>query len=336
VTGTLLENHDVVLLDLDGTVYRGGELIPGAGEAIECVHRQGIEVRYVTNNASKSPQEVADHLTGLGLAAQAREVSTSAQAGAAMLASSVPAGAKVLVVGSTALDSEVDNAGLVPVRRNTDNPVAVVQGHSPDTGWANLAEACLAIRDGALWVACNGDVTLPTERGELPGNGAMVAALQAATGKSPKVAGKPERPLLDAAVSSADGHAPLMVGDRLDTDVAGAVNAGMPALIVLTGAGTPGDLLAASPELRPDHVAADLAALHRAAADSAIGEHPAWKARVDGSGLELNANAGEGGHDALTALRTLCGVWWSVGSGPVKIRAGDPQAAAALRELRLG
>ncbi|GAA2789420.1 HAD-IIA family hydrolase [Saccharopolyspora taberi] len=334
MTGTLLQGHDVVLLDLDGTVYRGGALVPSARESIEAVRAQGIKVRFVTNNASKLPGAVADHLTGLGLPAEPVEVSTSAQAGAAVLAERLPAGARVLVVGSSALKSEVDAVGLVPVDELTEEPAAVVQGHSPDTAWKNLAEACLAIRGGALWVACNEDVTLPTERGELPGNGAMVAALKAATGRLPLVAGKPERPLLDEATASAGASKPLMVGDRLDTDIEGAVRAGMGSLMVLTGVHTPGDLLAAAPEQRPQHVSADLGALHRPSAESFITEQPGWKVRVDDSGVELGANSGD--DDVLSALRAVCSAWWRHGSGPVAVRAADARADAALQELGLG
>ncbi|GAA0518657.1 HAD-IIA family hydrolase [Saccharopolyspora thermophila] len=334
MSATLLDGHDVVLFDLDGTVYRGGELVPGALEAIREVHRRGVTVRYVTNNASKSDSSVAEHLTGLGLTAAPTEVSTSAQAGAAVLAAQLPPGSRVLVVGAPALVSEVDRVGLVPVRDLADDPVAVVQGHSTETAWRNLAEACLAIRGGALWVACNSDRTLPTERGEVPGNGAMVAALQAATGQEPVVAGKPERPLLDRAVSSAGAQAPLMVGDRLDTDIAGAVHAGMPSLMVLTGVSTAADLLAATPDQRPDHVAADLRALHRPAAESAIAEQPGWKVRVDGDALELSTQPGEAG-DALAALRTLCAAWWPTAAGPVAVRGVDERAQDALRHLGL-
>ncbi|GAA4865445.1 HAD-IIA family hydrolase [Saccharopolyspora rosea] len=336
MSATLLDGHDVVLFDLDGTVYRGGELVSGALEAVGEVHQQDVAVRYVTNNASKTDRDVAQHLTKLGLPAQPEEVSTSAQAGAAMLADQLPRAAKVLVVGSSALESEVDNVGLVPVRSYGDDPVAVVQGHSTETTWRDLAEACLAIRAGALWVACNGDRTLPTERGELPGNGAMVAALQAATGKDPQVAGKPERPLLQRAVASAHAGSPLMVGDRLDTDIAGAVNAGMPSLLVLTGVSTAAELLGAPPELRPGHVAADLRALHRPRPESAIAEQPGWKVRVDGHRLELSAQSGESPLDPFAALRALCATWWPNGDGSPTVHACDDQAESALRTLDLG
>ena len=333
MTGTLLQGHDVVLLDLDGTVYRGGELVPSARESIEDVRAQGVKVRFVTNNAAKPPQAVADHLTGLGLPAEPVEVSTSAQAGAAVLAEKLPSGSKVLVVGTSGLVSEVDAVGLVPVREVADEPVAVVQGHSPETGWPNLAEACLAIRGGALWVACNNDVTLPSERGKLPGNGSMVAALKAATGQTPLVAGKPERPLLDRATASAGASKPLMVGDRLDTDIEGAVHAGIGSLMVLTGVHTPADLLAARPEQRPQHVAADLAALHQPAAESLITDQPGWKVLIDDAGIELGSNSGEDGE--LSALRALCAAWWQRSSGSVAVRAADAHADAVLRRLAL-
>lgn len=340
----LLDGYDVLLLDLDGTVYRGGEPTPGATEAVDAAHRNGSAIRYVTNNASKPPEEVADHLGKLGLDAHPDEVSTSAQAGAAVLADQLPAGARVLVVGSTALESEVDAAGLVPVRSAADRPDAVVQGHSPHTAWSDLAEACLAIRAGAVWVACNNDFTLPTERGQLPGNGAMVAALSAATARTPQVAGKPELPLLERAVTSAGGQTALMVGDRLETDIAGAVNAGLGSLVVLTGVSTAADVLAAPPELRPEHIAADLRALHRPAAESRVVEQAGWKVRIDENALLLERNGSledsgslDGGDasEALPALRALCAAWWQVGCGAVDVRADDASAAAALRELGL-
>lgn len=334
MTGTLLADHDVVLLDLDGTVYRGGQLAPGADEAITAVREAGVQARFVTNNASKPAQAVVDHLRSLGLQAEVSEMSTSSQAGAALLAAQLPPDAKVLVVGSDSLADEVEHVGLVPVRRVEDEPAAVVQGHSPETGWWNLAEACLAIRSGAIWVACNADVTLPTERGQLPGNGSMVAALRAATGAAPQVAGKPERPLLDRAVGSAAGRRPLMIGDRLDTDIAGAVQCGMPSLMVLTGVGTPADALFAPPELRPQYIADDMRALQRPISESVVGAHGSWKVRVGEQSLELSADS-PAGDDRLAALRALCAAWWAAGSGRIAVQAGDSEASRALGELGL-
>lgn len=327
---TLLDGHDAVLFDLDGTVYRGGEPAPGALEAIQEVHRRGVAVRYVTNNASKPAQAVVDHLAGFGIDSEVAEVSTSAQAGAAVVVDKLPAGSRVLVLGAPALEAEVERLGLVPVREFVEQPVAVVQGLFTELGYRDFAEACLAIRAGALWVACNADRTLPTERGLLPGNGALVELLRAATDQEPVVAGKPERPLLDRAVNSAGASAPLMVGDRLDTDIAGARAAGMPSLMVLTGVNTPRDLLECSPDLRPDHVAADLRGLLEPPSAVTITEQPTWSVQVDETAMTLS-----GSGEPLSALRALCAAWWAVGSGPIPVRAADAEAREALRALEL-
>lgn len=333
MSGVLLDEHDVVLFDLDGTVYRGGELVPGAREAIRAVRDRRAAVRYVTNNASKPDHEVANHLRGLGLEATPDEVSTSAQAAAGMLAEMLPSGSRVLVVGSTALAAEIEHVGLRPVREYAQHPDAVVQGHSTDTAWWHLAEATLAIRGGALWVASNTDRTLPAERGELPGNGAMVAALQAATGQDPVVAGKPETPLLDRAVSSVGAGAPLMVGDRLDTDIAGGVRSGMPSLLVLTGVSTPRELLGADEGMRPEHVAADLGVLLLPAQDSRVREDPSWDVLIEGDRLRLSCCDCAGALDPVTALRAMCAAWWSAGGGTPVVQPEDPQAEQALEQL---
>ncbi|MEU5696150.1 HAD-IIA family hydrolase [Actinosynnema sp. NPDC020468] len=255
-------DYDALLLDLDGTVYRGREAVPGAVEAVAKARSAGLGIRFVTNNASRAPQEVADHLAELGFGATLEEVSTSAQAAARMLVGLVEDGAPVLVLGTSALADEVRSRGFEPVREAGDAR-AVVQGLSQDLGWRELAEACVAIRDGARWIACNVDATLPTERGLLPGNGSLVAALRTATGAEPLVAGKPATPLLEQAAKSLGAQRPLVVGDRLDTDIAGAVNAGMDSLLVLTGVSTEAEAAALPQRWRPTHVAPDLSTLDR-------------------------------------------------------------------------
>src|SRR3954454_12188213 len=162
----LVDAHDCLLLDLDGTVFRGPSPTPGALETLAAV---GARKLYVTNNASRSAGEVANHLTALGFTADAGDVVTSAQSAARAMSRRLPRDAKVLVVGTNSLAAEIALVELQPVRSHGDAPVAVVQGHSPHTCWADLAEAALAIRGGARWVATNADVTLPTERGLLPG-----------------------------------------------------------------------------------------------------------------------------------------------------------------------
>jgi HAD superfamily hydrolase (TIGR01450 family) len=258
----LRELHDHLLLDLDGTLYHGPQAIESAVAMLRDV---ASPVTYVTNNASRSPAEVAATLAGMGYAATQDQVVTSSQAAAALLAERLAHGSPVLVVGAEALADEVRARGLVPVREASAEPAGVVQGHSPETGWLQLAEAALAIRAGALWVACNIDPTLPTERGLLPGNGSMVAALRTATDVEPLVAGKPSPPLLEAALSRHDAQRPLVVGDRLDTDIAGANAVGAASLLVLTGVSTPEEVAKAPRALRPTYVAPDLSALDRPA-----------------------------------------------------------------------
>ena len=191
---TLAQEHDCLLLDLDGTVFRGHEATTGAVETLAAVEARTL---YVTNNASRGPDEVAQHLIEMGFAAEPNDVVTSAQSAARLLAAQLPSGSAVLIVGTDSLAAEVRNVGLHPVRLG---PAVLVPaesaqtsngGHSPQTGWTGVVDGALGIRAGALWVAANVDRTLPSERGLLPGNGSMVAALRAATDSEPQVAGKP-------------------------------------------------------------------------------------------------------------------------------------------------
>ncbi|KUI35767.1 HAD-IIA family hydrolase [Mycobacterium sp. GA-2829] len=330
---TLVQQHDCLLLDLDGTVFRGHEPTTGAVDTLAAL---SVRVLYVTNNASRSPADVAGHLVELGFAAAADDVVTSAQSAAHLLAEELPAGSRVLVVGTDALAAEVALVGLEPVRRFDEDPVAVVQGHSPQTAWADLAEAALAIRAGALWVAANVDLTLPSERGLLPGNGSMVAALRTATARTPRVAGKPQPTLMRDALSRGDFRTPLVVGDRLDTDIAGASAADLPSLMVLSGVSTADEALRAIPEERPDYIAEDLRSLDAPADVLRIGPHPGWRCEVDADGVTVHTVDGHRG-DALSVLRaTASAVWQSDLPGTdFAVRAGDDTAAAALQRWSL-
>ncbi len=244
---------------------------------------------FVTNNASRSADEVADHLNELGLDATADDVVTSAQSAAHVLADQLAPESRVLIVGSDSLAAEITAVGLRPVRLFDDEPHAVVQGHSPETGWNNLAEAALAIRAGALWVAANVDRTLPTERGLLPGNGSMVAALKTATDAEPQVAGKPAPTLMRDALARGDFHTPLAVGDRLDTDIEGANAAELPSLFVLTGVNSARDMVYAVPEQRPTYIGDDLRSLHQDADALAVAAQPAWHIETADGSLTVSA-----------------------------------------------
>jgi len=313
----LLSGLDLLLADLDGTLYAGRDAVPGAVEAIRGAAERGVRTAYVTNNASRTPDDVAAHLAELGFPASPEDVRTSSQAGAALLAEQLPAGAKVLVLGTAALRAEVAQRGLTPID-TADGADAVIHGHSPDTGWRQLAEATLAVRAGAVWVATNIDPTLPTDRGPMPGNGSMVGVVRIATGLTPQVAGKPAPTLLSQAAEGAER--PLVIGDRLDTDIEGGNAAGLPTLLVLTGVSTAREALEAVPEQRPTFVGADLAVLT---------QDPG----TDGWAVSDGVLSGDG--EPVAALRALCAVHWAAGGGPAVVRAEGEAARRALDSLGL-
>ncbi|WP_312870892.1 HAD-IIA family hydrolase [Gordonia asplenii] len=309
VVASLASGYDALLLDLDGTVFAGAEALPGAVEALATV---GVPAYYVTNNASRRAPDVAAHLTELGFEAVADQVVTSAQAAARMLGQQLRPGSRALVVGTDGLAQEVREVGIGVTRSADDRPDAVIQGHSPTTDWAILSEAVLAINNGALWVACNIDPTLPSERGFLIGNGSMVAAVANATGKTPLVAGKPAAPLMaDAIERSASTH-PLVVGDRLDTDIEGAVTVGVDSAVVLTGVTTASHLLVAIPEQRPTYVVDDLRGLLSAPDTARIGEQPGWTVVVERRENEISVDV-SAAPDAVDAalLPALAAATWS-------------------------
>ena len=327
--GTLAQEHDCLLLDLDGTVFRGHELTEGATDALKEAPGRAL---FVTNNASRSADEVAQHLTDIGMRAATEDVVTSAQSAAHLLADQLTPGSRVLVVGTESLAAEIAMAGLMPVRRYDEEPDAVVQGHSTETGWAILAEAALAIRAGALWVAANVDATLPTERGLLPGNGSMVAALRAATDAEPQVAGKPSPTLLRDALARGTFATPLVVGDRLNTDIAGAHAAELPSLMVLTGVNSARDAVYAVPEQRATFIGGDLRSLHQDAKELAVGPQSAW--RIDtANGTVTVSSAEDDEGDGLSIVRAVAHAVWSTQA--TVVRADDTTAHAALEQWSL-
>ncbi|USX53515.1 HAD-IIA family hydrolase [Lentzea sp. HUAS12] len=258
---TLLDRYDLVLLDVDGVLVLGQQPIPGAAETIAAIRARGVPLRFTTNSPRRRPGEVAEMLNNAGIGAFADEVATPAGLAAATLAGRLPAGAPVLVVGSGALWDEVEAAGLKPVDSADDLPQAVVQGFAPTIGWPLLAEAALALhRPGTLWVATNLDDTWPAERGAVPGNGALIAALTTTTGRVPDLSvGKPEPTLFQQQAEACGARNPLVVGDRLDTDIEGGHRAGFDTLLVLTGVTTPE--VAAGSDVRPTHVGGSIAHL---------------------------------------------------------------------------
>jgi HAD superfamily hydrolase (TIGR01450 family) len=263
-SGPLVARYAAVVCDLDGVVYRGPTAVPFA---VQTLAGLDLPVLYATNNASRSPRDVAAHLRELGLECTPDAVATSSQAGAWLLARRLRPGAPVLAVGGPGVREALGEAGLRPVPPDAaaDTAVqAVLQGYGPTVTATDLAEAAYAVQGGAVWAATNTDGTLPTDRGVAPGNGSLVAAVERAVGHPPHlVAGKPAPPLylLCAERLGVDTARVLAVGDRLDTDIEGAVAAGADSLLVLTGVDDLRACLEAPANRRPTWVSPDLRGL---------------------------------------------------------------------------
>lgn len=298
----LAGGYDLAMLDLDGVVYVGDHAVAGAPEAIGAARAHGMGIAFVTNNASRPPAAVADHLRALGVAAASADVVTSAQAGARLLRESHGEGAVVFLCGGPGVEEALLAEGLVPTT-DTTAAKAVVTGYGPELPWRRILEASILVRDGLPWVATNADLTIPTTTGVGLGHGAVVRMIEEFSGRTAVVAGKPERPLLVETVRRMGARRPLMVGDRLDTDIEGAHNAGVDSLLVLTGVSGLQDLVAAPSQLRPTYVSSDLAGLlvPHAVPTAAGGAWRlgGWSAEVDAGELLV---AGDGGADD----------WWRV------------------------
>nr|WP_246086721.1 HAD hydrolase-like protein [Nocardioides humi] len=221
----LARAYDLAMLDLDGVVYIGDEAVVGAAESIVGARDAGMRVAFITNNASRSAAVVAGRLRDLGVAAETGDVVTSAQAAARLLAERFGPGAPVLCLGGPGLRTALEEAGLVAVDGD-EEARAAASGYGPDLRWREIMQAAVRIRDGLPWVASNTDHTIPTAYGVAPGHGVLVDMVQRFTGMTPQVAGKPARPLLDETVRRVGGRRPLMVGDRLDTDIEGHTTRG--------------------------------------------------------------------------------------------------------------
>ena len=302
----LAHQYDVLLFDLDGTVWEGGRALENA---VPSIVEAGVKPFYITNNASRPSSLVAEMLAKIGLECSSDEIITSAEAALELARPFLNDGDAVLVLGAPSFKELVTGAGYRVVSSADDSPVAVLQGHSPETGWQELSEAALAIRNGAVYLASNLDTSLPMERGLMVGNGSMVAAVASATGVVPEAAGKPEPAMFHQAVSLSGAKKALAVGDRLDTDIAGGNRAGMDTLQVLTGVSGPYALLKAQPEERPTFIADDLRGLLLDGDDLKPGPQGGFEATLQGDTLLLS-----GGTESSTsteALRTALGAAWA-------------------------
>lgn len=247
-----------LLVDLDGVLYRGDTALPDAGRFIAWLRRRAVSFRLVTNNATLTPAQYVRKLATMGIEVAADELFTSALATARYLIGEGAVHQTVFAVGEAGLTDALQRAGIELV---DERPDWVVAGLDRELTYDKLAAACLAIRAGARFVGTNPDTSLPTERGLMPGAGAIQAAITAATGVQPVVIGKPQPLMLRLAMEDL-GASPAntaMLGDRLDTDIGGAVAAGMPSIMVLTGVSTRHDLI--SSPIQPSLVVETLDAL---------------------------------------------------------------------------
>lgn len=295
--GRLVDDYDLLMFDLDGVVYVGDEAVADAPKHLRRARAEVAHVAFITNNASRPPEAVAEKLTGLGIEAASSDVVTSAQAAAHLLHERFGAGALVAVLGAAGLEDALVEADLKPGRVDDEAAVALVTGYGPEVVWRDIMLAAVRIRDGLPWVASNTDLTLPTADGPAPGHGVLVELLSRFSAVEPTVAGKPQRPLLDETIRRVGGERPLMVGDRLDTDIAGGHEAGIDSLLVMTGVTGLAELAAAGPELRPTYLSRDLRGLlerHPASPTLTAGaaELGGWRAEVADGGLTIDGNGG--------------------------------------------
>jgi HAD superfamily hydrolase (TIGR01450 family) len=325
---SLALTYDLLMFDLDGVVYVDGHAVAHSPESITAARDTGAHIAFITNNASRTPEQVAQHLRELGVSADAGDVVTSSQAAARLLRGTHGDGAPIAVLGADGLRAALAEASLQPVEVDDSRAVAVVSGYAPDIRWRVIMRAATLIRNGLPWVATNTDLTLPTDDGLAPGHGLLVRLISDFAGVTPQVAGKPERPLIDETLLRVGGRHPLMVGDRLDTDIAGACRAGIESLLVMTGVTGLADLLSATPDERPTWIAHDLRGLGR----------PGRRARREDGGWR--AGPWTVGNDE--GRLTVCGTgsspsdadaWWTAVAAAGWAHLDDTGAPADPRDL---
>lgn len=254
----LNEAWKAFLIDLDGTLYHGTHMIPGADELIRACNDKGIPLLFVTNNSSRTPEDVALHLNGMGIPADASQVCTSAVAAAQYIAEISP-GSRVAAIGEHGLRDALEQAGL---ELTHERPDYVVQGIDRSFTYETLTKAARLILGGAKYILTNPDLLLPSQDGLLPGAGTLSAAIKAATGAEPIVIGKPSGILMKFATDRLGLRAEevAVIGDNMHTDISAGVNAGCGTILTLTGVTTQDNLddFLASSGVKPDMICSDL------------------------------------------------------------------------------
>lgn len=313
---TLASLYDAALLDLDGTIYEGARPIPHAQEALQAA---GLPMVFITNNASRAPKVVADQLRSLGYECVPDDVLTSAQAAIEMAAEEIAPGSPVYVLGAESFKELAREAGYTVVDSADDAPAAVLHGLNREMTWAQISEAALSISRGAKYLVSNLDTTLPDERGFLVGNGSVAAAITTTTGVAPRSAGKPLPPMFHSAAKKVGAKAPLGIGDRLDTDIAGGVAAGIDTYMVLTGVSTHLDVVNAPQAHRPTLIGADMRGLNLPKEFAEVKAQAGFVARRDAQdpsvvivsgGTEGEERLADAPQAGVAALLTVAALVW--------------------------
>jgi HAD superfamily hydrolase (TIGR01457 family) len=253
---TLASRYDAILLDLDGVIYRGDDPVAHAADVLARLRQEGASLRFLTNNSSRTTAQVADKLRGLGVDARPEEVVTSALATADLLSDR---GGTAFVIGQDGIRTALAEAGIEVVDGEPDRVDHVVVGVDVHVTYERLATACVLVERGARLVATNADASFPVPGALWPGAGALLSVITTTTGANPEIVGKPYAPLFRSAAEDAGAEHPLVVGDRLDTDIAGADGLGWDSLLVLTGVSSRAD--AEHGSIRPTFIGDDLRAL---------------------------------------------------------------------------
>lgn len=248
---------EAFIIDMDGVIWRGRDILEGVPEFFAYLEGNGLPYVLATNNATATPEDFAKRLHNASIQVGTDRILTSAQATAAYMAKQYPNSAKVLVIGDTGLRTAIKEAGF-DIVNSASEAEAVAVGMDPTVNWQRLAEATLAIRAGAAFYGTNPDPTFPNERGQVPGNGAILAALRAASGQEPVIIGKPEIHLYQQALEKMGVAVEkmLVVGDRLETDIQGGLNLGAPTALMLTG--VTDEAMAKASDIKPTYVFKDL------------------------------------------------------------------------------
>jgi glycerol-1-phosphatase len=229
----LAERYGCILFDLDGVLYRGEDAVPQAPPTMAELRRRGVRPVFLTNNSSRTPRQVADKLRAIGIEADPAEVVTSALATAELLAER--GGGRAFVIGQDGVREALTDAGIRVLEGEPEEADLVVVGFDGGATYGSLKRASLLVQRGARLVATNADASYPAADGLWPGAGALLSVITTTTGAEPEIVGKPFHPLFEAGRRRGGGGRPLVVGDRLDTDIEGAARLGWDTMLVLTG-----------------------------------------------------------------------------------------------------